>query len=31
VGWKFNRWLDVVLMDRPLGNGNQTPATLNIE
>jgi L-amino acid N-acyltransferase YncA len=31
VGWKFNRWLDVVLMDRPLGHGHHTPATLDIE
>ena len=23
-GWKFNRWLDVVLMDRPLGDGDTT-------
>ena len=23
VGWKFNRWLDTVLMQRPLGIGNQ--------
>jgi L-amino acid N-acyltransferase YncA len=22
VGWKFGRWLDVVLMQRPLGPGN---------
>lgn len=27
-GWKFNRWLDVVLMERPLGEGAATaPAT----
>lgn len=25
-GWKFGRWLDVVLMDRPLGEGSTTPA-----
>ena len=25
-GWKFGRWLDVVLMDRPLGEGSSTPA-----
>ena len=24
-GWKFERWLDVVLMERSLGNGNSTP------
>ena len=24
-GWKFDRWLDVVLMDRPLGDGAHTP------
>lgn len=23
-GWKFGRWLDVVLMQRPLGQGSQT-------
>jgi L-amino acid N-acyltransferase YncA len=26
VGWKFGRWLDVVLMQRPLGAGDSTPA-----
>jgi len=26
VGWKFGRWLDVVLMQRPLGAGSGTPA-----
>ena len=26
-GWKFNRWLDVVLMQRPLGLGSQTSPT----
>jgi L-amino acid N-acyltransferase YncA len=26
-GWKFGRWLDVVLMDKPLGSGDITPAT----
>jgi len=26
-GWKFERWLDVVLMDKALGQGDQTPAT----
>ncbi len=25
-GWKFERWLDVVLMDKALGLGNTTPA-----
>ncbi len=25
-GWKFERWLDVVLMDRALGLGDTTPA-----
>jgi len=25
-GWKFGRWLDVVLMDRYLGDGATTPA-----
>ena len=24
VGWKFGRWLDVVLMQRPLGQGAQS-------
>jgi phosphinothricin acetyltransferase len=24
-GWKFGRWLDVVLMDRALGEGDATP------
>lgn len=24
VGWKFNRWLDVVLMQRALGPGDET-------
>jgi L-amino acid N-acyltransferase YncA len=27
TGWKFNRWLDTVLMQRTLGSGDQTPAT----
>jgi L-amino acid N-acyltransferase YncA len=27
-GWKFDRWLDVVLMEKPLGSGNTTPASL---
>jgi phosphinothricin acetyltransferase len=26
VGWKFGRWLDVVLMQRALGPGDQRPA-----
>ncbi len=25
VGWKHGRWLDSVLMQRPLGNGAETP------
>lgn len=25
-GWKFDRWLDVVLMQRALGSGDSTPA-----
>lgn len=25
-GWKFNRWLDVVLMEAALGQGSTTPA-----
>jgi phosphinothricin acetyltransferase len=25
-GWKFGRWLDVVLMQRSLGTGDRTPA-----
>jgi phosphinothricin acetyltransferase len=25
AGWKFGRWLDVVLMQRPLGAGASTP------
>ena len=24
-GWKFNRWLDIVLMERTLGDGTNTP------
>ena len=24
-GWKFGRWLDVVLMERPLGEGERSP------
>ncbi|TFZ05880.1 N-acetyltransferase family protein [Ramlibacter henchirensis] len=24
-GWKFNRWLDTVLMDKVLGEGSSTP------
>jgi phosphinothricin acetyltransferase len=26
-GWKFDRWLDVVMMDRELGGGAATPPT----
>jgi len=26
VGWKFNRWVDSVLMQRALGSGNLLPA-----
>jgi len=26
-GWKFDRWLDVVLMEKSLGYGDQMPAT----
>ncbi len=25
-GWKFDRWLDIVLMEKPLGAGDKTPA-----
>ena len=25
AGWKFDRWLDVVLMQRALGDGHRTP------
>lgn len=25
VGWKFGRWLDVVMMQRPLGQGGHCP------
>lgn len=25
MGWKFDRWLDVVFMQRPLGPGDATP------
>ena len=24
-GWKFDRWLDIVLMEKSLGEGNRTP------
>ena len=27
-GWKFGRWLDVVLMEKTLGEGDSTPAEL---
>jgi phosphinothricin acetyltransferase len=30
-GWKFERWLDVVLMQRSLGLGNSAPAQSNDE
>jgi L-amino acid N-acyltransferase YncA len=23
-GWKFNRWLDIVLMEKSLGDGDRT-------
>ena len=26
-GWKFDRWLDVVILQRSLGHGDQTPPT----
>ena len=25
VGWKFGRWLDIVLMEKSLGDGERTP------
>jgi phosphinothricin acetyltransferase len=25
VGWKFGRWLDIVMMEKTLGAGNSTP------
>lgn len=28
VGWKHGRWLDTVLMQRPLGSGAETPSEL---
>ncbi|MGL5003019.1 MAG: GNAT family N-acetyltransferase, partial [Casimicrobium sp.] len=27
TGWKFDRWLDTVLMQRTLGVGDSKPAT----
>lgn len=27
-GWKFNQWLDTVLMEKPLGAGNSTSPTI---
>jgi phosphinothricin acetyltransferase len=27
AGWKFDRWLDVILMQRALGTGDTTPGT----
>lgn len=27
TGWKFGRWLDVVVMQRPLGAGDTSPAS----
>jgi phosphinothricin acetyltransferase len=29
VGWKFGRWLDTVIMQRPLGEGASTPPGAN--
>ena len=26
-GWKFGRWLDIVLMEKALGDGSSTPPT----
>ena len=26
AGWKFGQWRDIVLMDKPLGEGDSTPA-----
>jgi L-amino acid N-acyltransferase YncA len=26
AGWKFGRWIDVVLMQRPIGHGDEQPA-----
>jgi L-amino acid N-acyltransferase YncA len=28
VGWKFDRWVDSVLMQRPLGRGDSLPADI---
>jgi phosphinothricin acetyltransferase len=30
VGWKFGRWLDTVIMQRPLGEGASTPPGPNL-
>ena len=27
VGWKFGRWLDIVMMEKTLGAGDSTPPT----
>lgn len=30
VGWKFGRWIDVVVMQRALGPGDRAPASPNL-